>query len=272
MQYIPIPSTAAGEVALPDHDGLLVEVAEPSATPFDPDGITVTAGMVSGSLLASLGLGNLVIQGSYLYYLLDFAAVEHFASTGNGPALYTVSGVGLRIGFRSTQVSGKASFSLGGLAASATLEGTKTSFEATTVGVGLTMASLPFVQALIAGSMSSFNVTTLQPLGSAFGQLATYLSEERATITPKPIGVVLEAPAQHQSVATSYGYALRAIEGGSSYLEAMGKGVHSLPTGVQRLDSVMAATYSSVLKTTETMTRPNTEQRQRAGQVDNCGP
>jgi len=273
MNYAPVPSTAEGTIEVPGHAGLQVALADAVAGPFVPDGLTLTAGGVSGTVLSSLGFGGLVIEGSAQYYLLDFAATQHVAAVNvNDPSQYTVLGVGLRLGFRGVNVSGKAAFSLGALAASASLNATATSFEAATIGVGLDMDSLPFVNALITSSLGTFNVGTLQQLGSAFGQLTQYLTTQGSSVTPKPVGVVLDSDTQLQSIGTSYGYALRAIEGGNSLISAQGKGVHGLPAGVQRIDPVLAATYSSVLDTTDPSAQPSGAQKSYASQLDNCGP
>jgi hypothetical protein len=275
MNYIPVPATAEGIIDLPDHAGVRVRLASPPSGSFTPDGMTLNAGSVTASLISSLGFGGLVLSGStsVQYYLLDFAATQHIASPDpSDGSQFTVAGVGLRVAFRGISVSGKASYSLGALAASATLNSTATAFEAQTLGIGLNPASIPVVQSLISSALSSFNVGTMQTLGQAFSQLGDYLATNSASLTPGTVGVVLDSGAQIQSVATSYGYALRCIEGGNSLLSAQNKGVKTLPAGVQRLDPVLIATYASVLGSTDPTIQPSSSQKGYASQLDKCGP
>jgi len=272
MNYAPVPSTASGAIDLPERPDVRVTLADPPTDGFAADGITLNASLVSGSLLTSLGF-QLTMQGSYTYYLLDFAATQHVASPDqDDPSEWSVLGVGLRLGFSGLNVSGKASFNLGGLAASASLNATQSSFQTQTLGIGLDMNSLTFVQALIKASLGPFNLTSIQLVGSAFGQFTDYMTKGSASLTAQPIGVVLDNAQQLQSVATSYGYALRAIQDGQTLSGALSSGVNELPDGVQRLDPVLAATYATVLQETDPNTSPTDDDKTTADKLDNCGP
>lgn len=277
MRYIPISRSARGTVDVPDRPGVRVALRDPAASSFQPDGMTLTSGSVSSTVMANLdfNLASLSFKGTTTYYVLDFVATQHVAAPNpNDPVQFVVEGVGLRIGVGAQSVSGNAQFSLGALAASATLSGAAatTKFAAQLVGVGPNQDSLSFVQTLIRIAGQSLDVDSLQQIGEAFSQMGDYLAASGTQVSPEPIGVILDEGVQVQSAAASYGYALRSIESTYSLLTAQGKGVKSLPPGVERSDAVMAAAYASITGTLDSATPPLSGPKSLATQLDKCGP
>jgi len=275
MNYIPISTDSKGAIDVPDRPGMKVTLADADTAGFTPAGMTLKVAAVSASIMTDIGLGGLLWSGSgnATYFVLDYVATQNLAVASSSlENVYQVMGVGLRLGFRGIGLSTQMSASLGALAATATLNNTASSLQAYLVGTQLNMGSLPLVQSLINLGLSTFNVDTLRQVGGVFTQLADYLTQNGASATPVPIGLILNENAQFESVATSYGYALRCIGKGYSWQKATAQKTNSLPAGVQRLDAVLAATYASVLGSTDQTASPTKTQIQYANQLYNCGP
>jgi hypothetical protein len=276
MNYIPVDGTvldASRAIAVPGFPDRTVVAPDMDATTFAPDSISINSATVSANVMASAGFENLLVSGSATYFLFDLFATQSVATPDPKHNLdFVVMGVGLRVGVRGLNVKGAASVSLGALAASVNLSASSTAFSFVTPGIGA--QGLTFVRDLAVTAGGAFNVTVMQLLGAAAEQLMDYMADpaNAAAMTPLAVGVVLAADTLVESTAASYGFALRSIKNGSSLLTALEKGTHTLPQGVQRIDEVVAATYASVLGSTNPVAQPSSVQKTLAGQLANCGP
>jgi hypothetical protein len=237
-----------------------------SSTPFVPSTIVVDSMSVTSTIMANLGFQGLTVsnQTNVTYFVLDLVAANNAATLNPlNPNNLVVNGVGLRVGFSAVNVAVNAAVSVGGLAASATLNGTTTHFQAQALGVGLNTASLPFVQSLI-NAAAALDINGLQSLGSAFSQFIDYLASA-TSLTPVTVGIVMNTGGtQEESMGASYCYALRCVHDGYCLNDALGQGADQLPKGAQRLDPVLWATYSSILASSDPTQQPTDTNMQLA--------
>jgi hypothetical protein len=279
MRYIPINGNELYEKGVTQAIGprgsltLTRDMLASPTTPFVPTTIIVDSISATASVMANLGFSGVTVttQSDVTYFVLDLIAAGSVASSNPGFSGLWVNGVGLRVGFSGVSVSGNAAISVGGLAAAGTLQAKATLLQGKLIGVGLNTSSLGFVQSLVSAA-ATLNTDSLQSLGSAFSQFIDYLSNT-TSLTPMPVGIVMEpGGAQEESIGTSYCYALRAIHDNMSLTTALGKGVNTLPDGVQRLDPVLWATYFSILGSTDPTVNPTDSEMQLAKDLLTCGP
>jgi hypothetical protein len=233
---------------VPGMPGVTVDVSALPEDGFSPDTMAVKAYSLSAQMISSVGYQNFVMSGQagWSYYLYDFYASQSVVNTNtDSPQDATLFALGVRVAVRALDVEGSASFSLGGVAASATLEGTQAQMQLDLVGLPQA-AALSY--ALDLQALNQFNIATTISLGKATGQLIDFLSTPAnvGNLSGVPVAVVMNDEAV-ETAATSFGFALRAIQYGQMRSEAEGGTPNRLPAGVDISDSVIRATYHNVV-------------------------
>ena len=228
---------------------------------------------LTAKLMASIGYQDFVVHGdaNWSYYLFDFYASQSVVNTNpQTPQDATLYALGVRLAIRALQVSGSASFSLGGVAASATLDNTSTSLQLDLVGLPKTQA---LSYALEVGEMNEFDINAIRELGKATGQLIDFLTVPANTsnLTGVPVAVVMNDEAT-ETAATSFGFALRGIQNGMQRFDTEDANPNELPDGVDISDAVIRSTYHLILGNDTGNQDPSAAEKQVAWNLTHTGP
>ena len=256
---------------VPGRPGMTVDVSHVGDAPFVPDVISVKGYALTADMIATLGMGKFIVSGqtNWSYFLYDFVATQSLVTPDpKDPHDATVRGVGLRIAIAAQSLSATASLSLGSVAASATIHSVTTKLKV--VPVGFESAGMDFVTAL--STEEVWDLRTLRMLGQATGELIDYLANPPSPLSGVAIAVVInEAPVE--SAATSFGFALRAVQYGKTqdYAESAPP-TSALPGGVEISDAVIALVYHNVAEVDNPNKSPSEAAQTLANSLTHTGP
>jgi hypothetical protein len=254
---------------VPGLPGVTVAVSDLATADFDPDTVAVKAYSLTANMVATLGYGSFAstVGTNWSFYLYDFLASQSLVDESNDIVDATVYGVGFRLLLKGQGITGSASYSAGGMAASATLEATKTYTQLLPIGLG--PVTWDFVTKL--GPMQEFDLDTMFTLGEATGEVVDYLASDPDGIDPKAVSVVLNDLAV-ETAATSYGFALRRIQDGHDRQYAEEAAANELPTGVEISDAVIRSTYTAIQGQDSPNDVPDDSQTSLAYKLTHTGP
>jgi hypothetical protein len=239
--------------------------------PFAPDMISVKGYALTADMIATLGMSQFVVHGqtNWSYFLYDFVATQSLVTPDpTHPQDATVRGVGLRIAVAAQSLSADASLSLGSVAASASIQHVTTKMKA--AAVGFDSAGMDFVTAL--STEETWDLRTLRVLGQATGELIDYLANPPSPLSGVAIAVVINEAAV-ETAATSFGFALRAVQYGKTqdYAESAPP-TSTLPGGVEISDAVIALVYHNVAEVDNPNTPPSGGVQRVAYELTHTGP
>ena len=276
LRTIPIAHEPVGPAPnlrpVPGRPGVMVDVSQPGdPAPFRPDVIAVKAYSLSAGMVVSLGIQNFVVSGQagWSYFLYDFLATQSRVTPDPKTKQdATVLGVGLRIAIRAQNVSATASLSLGGVAASATIQSVATRIRV--IPVGFSSASVKYLASL--SNDQTFGLDAVRALGQATGNLVDFLMDpEHAPSEGVPVAVVMNDN-WVETAATSYGFALRGIQNETPRYKVEAATPNQLPDGVEISDIVVALAYHTVGGTDDPNKPPDDAAKNRAWGLTHTGP
>ena len=243
---------------------------------FSSYDVNITSSFVSAEVMANIGFKGLVIGGDAkaTYFLLDIIATQPVAVPLNSGQGLNIWGVGGRIAFASSQVSGDAAFSVSGLAASAVANGSAVMLQATVIGGGA-LNDIKFFNSGIA----SFDQTSASGLGEGVNELFRVMTNPNNmdSFQPNVIGIVPESQVPQQSFAVSYEYGLRAINKGWNLPKALDRAPVDVPSSLNVTGSGFAVDSNVIQGIYESLgvsgdDNPSSQQRSKAGDLYDCGP
>lgn len=276
LRTIPIAHEPVGPAEhlrpVPGLPGVMVDVSHSGdPLPFRPDVIAVKSYSLSAEMVVSLGIQSFVVSGQagWSYYLYDFLATQSRVTPDpKAQQDATVLGVGLRIAIRAQNVSATASLSLGGVAASATIQSVSTRIRV--IPVGFSSAAVPYLASL--SSDLTFGLDTVRGLGQATGNLVDFLTDpQHAPTVGVPVAVVMNDD-WVETAATSYGFALRGIQNQMPRYKVEAATPNHLPDGVEISDITVALAYHTIGGTDDPNQPPDDAAKSRAWDLTHTGP
>jgi hypothetical protein len=277
LSYVPISGVTDSTGAVLALSGLVSNsslLVAPSITGsnFQSDTTTFGGVAVSAEMLASVDFRgfSMTAQGNAVYFIFDVTATQTVAeNNASSPVAAWAIGVGIRLAVRGLGIKSSASLNVGSLAASATLNGTATSFEFQTIGLGLPV--LPMLKGLVNQSTRGFDVSTLVEVGNVYNDILAFVANaaNAGQLQPQVVGVYFSTGAQVQSAAATYGFALRGVQKGLSLQQLQAK-TASLPNGISLDANIQSTVYQQLVGGSATTT-PTNSQRDVANQLANSG-
>lgn len=282
--YVPLSGvTRSNDGSLLALEGLVSDPSQivpptVSGLSFTSDSVAVNTFSVTAELMASVGFPGLTVSGqsNVVYYVVDIAATSTIPGTSQGPIASWVLGVGIRIAVRGISVTGSAAVSLSNLAASASLNGTSTSFEFDAIGLGFPVMGL--MKGLVDQSLTGFDVSTLQELGNVLNDLTTFMANpaNASSLQPQVMGVIFSSAnfavsAWIPIAAATYGFSLRAIQQGLTAQQALQQDAVKLPPDVSIDPDIINAVYGEIVGSDPSIV-PNSAQKSLAKQLTQSGP
>jgi len=276
--YVPVSGLTDTNGSLLALQGLVSDptLLVPPDTPwtqFASNAVQITPILGTAEMMASIGFKGLSLSGqsNVVYWVLEILATNTVPSSNpDSPIATWVFGVGLRAGVRGVSVEGNAALSLQNLAASATLNGTSTSFQFDTIGVGA--AIMPALKGLVDQSLTGFDVSTWQEIGNVIDDLTAFIANpaNAGQLTPQVVGVIFATNYVLQGPAATYGWALRGIQQEMSATTLNEKTPTNLPYGVAVDYDIITNVYNDIVNS-QTAT-PTDGEKDTAWSLTHSGP
>ncbi|MBY6212311.1 hypothetical protein KUV95_12190 [Microbulbifer agarilyticus] len=275
IAYIPVGGATDSDGTVLALKGLIVDNPEqvdwitPPSVPSVDSCNVLQSGAIQASVSAMLALGfrgfAMAAKMNATYFVVDIVKYATVPAVTGGPVNEWYFGYGHRIGIQGFNASGTAAASVAGLAGSATMSGTATSYQVKSFGIPYENV-MPLLLPLAGQMLGGLNMGTIQQMGVVREALANYSITQLDNITPQLIGYSLvNNPDGLDESAASLGFGLRAIEKGLSYTDASGKNAkHNAPVA----PAIFKPLYEEILGSGYgDDVVPNSAQRQQAKEL-----